>query len=199
MKIACLLLAAGRSTRMQGMNKLLLRVGETSLVKRTATEIAKVDLSEMIAVTGFEHDKIKKELKTSPFGIVYNENHMVGMHSSIRKGLEALKGDCDGFFVCLSDQPYFTSETLRTLIGAFEQSGSREKIFYPTFNGERGQPVLIGADFRLEILQHEDGDHGCTYLFEKYKDVALPVQVTTSLKDIDRPQDYQAYLENSNG
>ena len=85
MKIACLLLAAGRSTRMQGMNKLLLRVGETSLVKRSATEIAKVNLSEMIAVTGFEHDKIKKELKDSSFGIVYNENHMVGMAGNIER------------------------------------------------------------------------------------------------------------------
>lgn len=196
MRVACLLLAAGRSSRMQGLNKLLLRVGETSLVRRTALEIAKVDLSELVAVTGFEHDKIKKELKPFSFGIVYNKYHLNGMHSSIREGLKALKNPCDGFFVCLADHPYFDSSTLQILMDAFTD---RKKIIFPTFNGERGQPVLIGADYIPEILAHEDGDHGCTYLFENHPDSLIAVPVQTSLRDIDRPQDYKEYLENCNG
>jgi molybdenum cofactor cytidylyltransferase len=181
---------------MQGLNKLLLRVGETSLVRRTALEIAKVDLSEMVAVTGFEHDKIKKELRPFSFDIAYNKYHLTGMHSSIREGLKAIKNPCDGFFICLADQPYFTSATLQILMDAFTD---QRKIIHPTFNGERGQPVLIGADFIPEIIDHEDGDHGCTYLFDNHPDALIAVPVQTSLRDIDRPQDYQAYLENPHG
>jgi molybdenum cofactor cytidylyltransferase len=147
-------------------------------------------------VTGFEHDKIKKELKPFSFGIAYNKDHVNGMHSSIREGLKALKNPCDGFLICLADQPYFTSATLQILMDAFTD---RSKIVYPTFNGERGQPVLIGADFIPEILSHEDGDHGCTYLFENHLSALVALPVATSLQDIDRPQDYEAYLENCNG
>ena len=197
MQFACLLLAAGRSRRMQGPNKLLLNVGEMSLVRRTASEILKSSFSNRIAVTGYDGDSILSELQDLPFEIIHNPNHLSGMHSSIRAGLLALHDDVDAFFVCLGDQPYFHFSVLETMMNAFATLGNRKQICYPSYNGHRGQPVLIGADHISEILAHEDGDHGCQYLFQRYPNYVRAIEIADPRMgfDIDQPQDYQKYLE----
>lgn len=182
---------------MQGPNKLLLSTGEMSLVRKTASEIAKADLLQRIAVIGHDGDLISSQLAGLRFEIVDNKNHRLGMHSSIRAGLRMLQPEVDGFFVCLSDQPYFQSSVFQKMMTAFEKLGNRKQIFYPAYCGRRGQPVLIGSEYISEILAHEDGDHGCQYLFQRYPNHVHAVEFDDPKAgfDIDQPRDYQTFLE----
>ncbi|MGE0634349.1 MAG: NTP transferase domain-containing protein [Pseudobdellovibrionaceae bacterium] len=190
-KIACLLLAAGKSSRMQGTNKLLLDIGGQSLILRSANEALKANFCEVAVVTGFQSDLIQDEIESLPLTVVFNPHFSSGMHSSIRKGLEYLSCSYDAFVVCLADQPNFNYRTVLQLIERYERSDERT-IIYPTFNGERGNPVLIPASYVSEIFAEPDGDHGCLYLLKRHWQNVTAVEVGNKsvLLDIDSPEDY---------
>lgn len=195
MKISCLLLAAGSSTRMGSKNKLMLEVDGDSIVKRTFKEISKISFEEVVVVTGHEHERVEKVLSDLSPRFVFNTNYKSGMHGSIRTGVKALQNYCDAFFICLSDQPFFDHQVLQTLIDQFEKN----KILTPVYGGQKGHPVLISSTFIPEILEEPDGDYGCAYLLKRYpKDVKhIPVTSQGILIDIDAPEDYDRVLNKS--
>lgn len=193
MNVSCVLLAAGQSSRMLGQNKLLLEVDGEPLVRRTLREIQKSTLKEIVVVTGHQNDVVEDALRELSPRLVYNDNHRLGMHSSIRQGLLALDGECDGFLVCLSDQPYFDKRAVDILLENFDG----EKIVVPTFEGKRGHPVLISNRFRDEILSEPDRDVGCSYLLKRYPEKVMEIafDAPSVLIDCDAPEDYQNYLQ----
>lgn len=196
--ISCILLAAGESRRMGPHNKLLLDIAGQTLVHRTAEELMKYPFQEIIAVTGHESDLVKKEIDFQKIRIIYNENHKIGMHSSIRAGLNALQKSVEGFMVCLSDQPLFHWGLLQLLANRFLQ-GSGPRIVFPTLKAlksQKGHPVFISYHFIEEILYEPDGDYGCNYLFKRHPDALQPVAVDDQsiLVDVDTPEQYQALI-----
>lgn len=190
-RVAGILLAAGRSSRMRGPNKLLLRLKSGTLVGRTADELLKSDLGEIVAVTGHDSHNVEQELSSRPLTHVFNPDYALGMHASIRRGLLALERPCDAFVICLADQPDFDAKILDLMIEGFRRS-PKDAIVFPTYRGAQGHPVLISETYRAEILAHPDGDFGCAYLFKKYPEnlVGIPVESEHVVIDIDEPKDY---------
>ena len=141
-------------------------------------------------MTGYQAEAIRREL--APTLTVHNPKFMSGMHSSIRKGLQALE-NFDAVMICLADQPAISLDVLRALEAQFQPG----KIVFPTFQNERGHPVLISKNYVPEILAHEDGDYGCSYLFKRYPAnvVTVPTDHASILQDIDTPADYQKFAE----
>lgn len=196
LKISCLLLAAGCSSRMGGKNKLMLEVNGVSLVERTFMEIQKAKLQEVIVVTGFQKERIEKVLTPMGARIVHNNSHASGMHSSIKTGLNALSDSCDAFFICLADQPFLEHSILQSLVTVANKHP--EKIYAPFFQGKRGNPVLISSKFIHEIMNEPDGDYGCSYLLKRHQQdvIPVPVESTGILIDMDTPADYERVQEN---
>lgn len=60
MKIAAIFSAAGSSTRMGADNKLLLRYENATLIEHTFKQLKKSTVDEIVLVTGFDNNKIKK-------------------------------------------------------------------------------------------------------------------------------------------
>jgi molybdenum cofactor cytidylyltransferase len=183
-KVACLLLCAGKSTRM-GRNKMLVDWNGSSLLQHTLAEISQAQFDEVIAVTGHDDEQITKLLHECR--VVMNPKFNEGMHSSIRAGLSSLELK-DGFFaVCLGDQPLISTSEYNQLIS---QVDAKHQLIYPSFNGERGNPVLINLALKNEILSHPDDDKGCSYLFKRYPQSCLEVKMSTDscLIDVDTPE-----------
>src|SRR6185312_1812935 len=61
--IAAVLLAAGRSTRMRGSNKLLAEIGGKALVRIAAEQALASKAKPVIVVTGHERDRVEAALK----------------------------------------------------------------------------------------------------------------------------------------
>lgn len=185
MSLYCLLLAAGSSARM-GQNKLLLKRDGVSLVRRTLEEIVKVPALQAVVVTGHERERVEAELQGLPCVFVHNPHAAQGMHASLRAGIETLPATAEGFFVCLADQPYFSSENLRKLLRA---TGD---IRVPTYQGKRGHPVYFARDFIPEVLREADGDYGLGYLLKRYPSRVTEVAVSSPeiLLDVDTPEDF---------
>lgn len=188
--VAALLLCAGKSSRMEGENKLLMRFDTESVLSRTAGQVSRAQFLEIVAVTGHDQLKIENELK--PFGErirgVHNDVFDVGMHSSIRKGLESLQTKAEFFAVCLADQPLLTVRDYDHLIRAASlmlEAQPSTLLISPRYSGVRGTPTLISMKLRDEILAHEDSDRGCHYLFERYADDVAFVDMPFAASPLD--------------
>ena len=106
--IACILLAAGESSRQGEPSRFLSKHHGETLVHRTARELDQIDFAETIFVTGHQSEVVTAELEEFPGLKVYNPNFNRGLHSSIRAAVEKLNADIDAFFICFS--PWFCQD-----------------------------------------------------------------------------------------
>src|SRR2546423_11165143 len=86
-RIAAVVLAAGRSTRMGGPNKLLAEIGGRPLVRIAAEEALASRGKPVIVVVGHQRDKVEAALKGLDIKIVHNPNFADGLSTSVKTGL----------------------------------------------------------------------------------------------------------------
>jgi len=144
-----IILAAGTSSRMGRINKLLSSWRGKSLLEIVVENILASDVHDVIVVTGFEHRKIEKILGDYPLRFVRNPNYAEGMTSSIQTGVGVVLNG--GILICLGDMPKITSEEHNEMLPL-----SGDKIIrVPVFNGKRGNPVFFSHHFRTDLLEHQ--------------------------------------------
>jgi molybdenum cofactor cytidylyltransferase len=187
LKIATIVLAAGRSSRMAPRNKLLELVEGKPVIAHTAIAALGSGADPVIVVTGFAAEGIGEALHGLKVKVVHNADHAQGLSTSLRTGLEALPRDSDGAFILLGDMPKIESRDLDALLAAFK---GREAICVPVRGGRRGNPVLWGAHYFPEIMRIV-GDMGAKPLMAKYPKHVIEVHVDSDgiFADIDTPLD----------
>lgn len=151
MSVGAILLAAGESRRMAGVNKLLLEINGVPLVKRTLFTLSGAGIDELAIVLGHDADRIEPLLADFPVRIVRNPDYAAGQMTSVHAGLAALEGDFDAVIVALADQPLLNSQDVSGLIGAFKKR-ERGSVVVPMHAGERGNPVIFDGAIRRRIL-----------------------------------------------
>jgi molybdenum cofactor cytidylyltransferase len=185
--IAALVLAAGRSTRMGGSNKLVAEIGGKPLVRIAAEQALASRAKPIIVVTGHEHERVEAALAGLPVRIVYNPDFAQGLGSSLRTGVAAVPPEADGAIVCLGDMPQVDATLINRLIAAFDPDKGALAVM-PTIEGRRGNPVLWSRRFFPDLMAIE-GDVGARNLITRYGEavVEVPVTGTAALVDIDTP------------
>jgi molybdenum cofactor cytidylyltransferase len=187
-RIAAVVLAAGRSTRMGGPNKLLERLGGRPLARIAAEEALASRASEVIVVTGHQRREVEKALAGLPVRIVHNPDFAEGLGTSLKAGIMAVPADADGAIVCLGDMPQVDASLIDRLIGAFDPERGA-LVVVPTFQGKRGNPVLWARRFFPDLMTIE-GDVGARHLIGRYGEAAveIPVDGKGAFVDVDTPQ-----------
>jgi molybdenum cofactor cytidylyltransferase len=192
---AAIILAAGRSTRMMGVNKLLTEVGGQELVARgvAAARASKVD--EVIVVTGHQAERVRELLAGSDVRIVHNPDYREGLSSSLRAGLSVLGPAVQAALVCLGDMPLLKPAHLDALLDAFHAQDA-DTICVPVFDAQRGHPVLWPAAYFSE-LKRITGDVGGRSLLTVHAERVLQVRMQDEgvLTDVDTPDALQALTE----
>jgi molybdenum cofactor cytidylyltransferase len=186
-RIAAVILAAGRSSRMGTANKLLAEVDGLPVVRR-AVEVALASAArQVIVVTGHEQGKVQAALRGCKVTFAHNANFAAGMSSSLQVGLAALPDNVDGALVCLADMPLVTAAALDRLIAAYNPLEGRA-ICVPTWNGKRGNPVLWDRRFFVEMAELA-GDVGAKHLIGAHAELVaeVPMPDDAVLTDIDTP------------
>jgi molybdenum cofactor cytidylyltransferase len=191
--IWAVILAAGESRRM-GTQKLLLPFGETTVVEAVVRTALDAQIDRALAVLGSDRDAIR--LKLAPYGVEFavNEDFKRGMLSSVQTGFRALPADAEAAVVMLGDQPFLPARVVDAVIGAYRASG--KGIVVPTYRGRRGHPVLIGLEYRDEVLSL-DPAVGLRQLLIAHPDDVFEAEVddTNFLRDLDLPEDYAGELK----
>jgi molybdenum cofactor cytidylyltransferase len=187
-RVAAVVLAAGRSTRMGGPNKLLAEIARRPLVRIAAEEALASRAGPVIVVTGHQRAEVEKVLAGLPVRFVHNPDFADGLGTSLRAGIAAVPADADGAIVCLGDMPQVDAGLIDRLIGAFDPDRSA-LIVMPTFEGKRGNPVLWSRRFFPDLMAIE-GDVGARHLIGSYGEavVEVPVEGKAALVDVDTPE-----------
>jgi molybdenum cofactor cytidylyltransferase len=185
-RIAVLLLAAGRSSRM-GSNKLLAEIDGRPMVARTARRLLSSHARPIIAVLGNQADAVDDALGKLPVERVRNPAFAEGLSTSLKRGIAALPPDTDGVIVCLGDMPLVAGRDLDRLIAAFNPLEGRA-IIVPTRRGKRGNPVLWASRFLPEMAELA-GDVGAKHLIGEHADLVCEVEMDSDgvLVDVDTP------------
>ena len=186
-RIAAILLAAGKSSRM-GANKMLAEIDGRPMVARTAQRLLSSHARPIIAVLGNGADAVDAALGKLPVARVRNPEYADGLSTSLKCGLAALPDDVDGVIVCLGDMPLIAGRDLDRLIAAFNPLEGRA-IIVPTRRGQRGNPILWSRQFFPEMTELS-GDQGARRLVQEHADLVAEIEMDTDsvLTDIDTPE-----------
>lgn len=193
--LSIIVLAAGLSSRMRGAHKLLLPYQGKTVIWHTMAQIHAAMrendyIQEIIVVTGHNNEAVQAILEDYTIQHIYNADYATGMTTSIQAGVRAANIAATGYMICLSDQPHITAFEYSLLVEAFKKEGENA-IIMPTFQGERGNPVLFPALLKSEILENTEMT-GCKPIVQRNKSKIQMVEMPTNhiLLDIDTPEDY---------
>jgi len=186
-RIACIVLAAGRSSRMAPRNKLLESIGGEPVVRRVAATALASGARPVLVVTGHEAAPVAAALRGLDVTIVANPSYAEGLSTSLRAGVGALPVDIDGALVCLGDMPEVEGSVLGALMAAFTGASA---ICVPVHHERRGNPVLWGRSYFAEMMG-VTGDIGAKSLMARHEEHLVEVAVGTDsiFEDIDAPAD----------
>jgi molybdenum cofactor cytidylyltransferase len=190
--VVAIVLAAGRSTRMGGPNKLLAELSGKKLVRIATEQVLASKASEVIVVTGHQAERVEQALEGLNVKFVRNPDFAGGLASSVKAGIAAVPGKADGALICLGDMPLIDAMLIDRLIEAFDPDRGN-LVVVPVADGRRGNPVLWSRRFFGELLTL-DGDTGARHLIAKHAEAVaeVPVDGISAFLDIDTPQALEA-------
>ncbi len=194
-RVAALVMAAGRSSRMGGANKLLSEVEGQAMAARAVDAALASRARPVVVVLGHDAARIRSVIGDRPVAVVENPGHASGLASSLKAGLLALPVDIDGALICLADMPRVGGAALDRLIAAFDPMQGRA-ICVPVWDGKRGNPVLWAKQFFPEMASLA-GDVGARHLIGQYGElvVEVPMPDDAVLLDIDTPEALTLYRQ----
>ncbi len=180
-----LLLAAGRSTRMQGRDKLLEVVADQPLLRLMATRAVKAGVPVRV-VLGPGQPERRTALEGLAIEIVEAEDSD-GMAASIRAGVAGLGTPV---LLVLADMPEITANDLYLMVTLAAQA-PKAILRAATQDGRPGHPVLFPADLVKDLAQLTGDEGAKTVLSREAKRLhLLPLADDRAVVDLDTPEDW---------
>jgi molybdenum cofactor cytidylyltransferase len=176
-----------------GSNKLMAEVAGKPLIRHAVEAALASGAASVVVVIGNAGADVRLAVAPLTVSFVDNPDFSKGLSSSLKHGLKALPGDCDGAVILLGDMPGVTSTLIDRLIAAFDPAEGRA-ICVATRGGKRGNPVLWARRFFAEMLAIE-GDVGARQLIGQNAELVCEVEAGDDgpLIDIDTPEALAAY------
>jgi xanthine dehydrogenase accessory factor len=170
-----------------GQPKPLVPLQGKSLLARVLETVHSVHPSKTVVVLGSAAEEVRNGIDLRGATVVVNPDYSEGMASSLRLGASVATSR-GPLLIVLGDQPLVGAATLRALVRRHAAGGA--KILVPTFQGVRGNPVLLDRSLVPE-LDSVRGDIGCRAIFPGHVAdlVEVPVSDPGILIDVDTPAD----------
>lgn len=187
--VAGVLLAAGAGTRFGGP-KALASLGGEFLVVRGKRMLASAGCRPLVVVLGAGAGQVRARADLTGAEVVVNPGWEQGISSSLRAGLEALRGRAPAAVVALADQPEVTPEVVRRLATAWTGGAVAAVAAY---GGAARNPVLLDASMWDDVLAHVRGDDGARSWLRAHPRLVTPVECgdVGSPADVDVPEDLE--------
>jgi len=191
-QISAIILAAGTSSRMGEVNKLLLPLNGKSMIVQTVENILAAKPYEIIVVLGHEAEQVQEQLAHLPLHFTMNPDYVEGMTSSIQAGVRATS-ETDGYMICLSDLPFIQANEYQKIASDFSQNylNNKKTIALPFYEKQAGNPVVFSSFYKQKILTHT-APEGCRSIVKANAEHILKIDMPTNhiLKDVDTPDAY---------
>lgn len=148
MQIGAIVLAAGQGRRM-GCPKVTAQLDGRWFVEHVLDALQGIT-QVAIVVQPETVEALSKRVKQSQ--LVVNHQWECGMSSSVAAGVLALSG-CSHYCIFPVDHPRVQAGTVRQLIAA-AQSHPQAMRIVPTYNGQRGHPILVRTEALAELMKN---------------------------------------------
>ena len=206
-RLAAIVLAAGRSSRM-GELKPLLPLGDGTVLERALGSFREVGIDDLRVVVGWHADEVAAVAAGLGVATVVNDDWQRGMFSSVAVGVASLGADVEELFLLPADCALVRAETIGRLAraalaqarsDALSQARSQAQerrhpapVVYPVHEGRRGHPPLI-ARGALPVELGKEPAGGLRGLLAACDATALEVDIDDPgvLLDMDLPSHYQ--------
>jgi molybdenum cofactor cytidylyltransferase len=196
-QFAAVVLAAGQGSRFRdggghAASKLVADLQGKPLVRHVVEAALRSKAAMVVVVTGHQQAALEGELRDLPVRFAHNHAFATGLSSSLRAAVDVVPDALAGIIVLLGDMPTVRSDTVDRLIDAATKQPDIAAVV-PTFNGKRGNPVLLGRQL-FPALRAGRGDAGARALLRlpNVKTLELPIDDPGILQDVDHPRDLEA-------
>ncbi|MET0639863.1 MAG: nucleotidyltransferase family protein [Hyphomicrobium sp.] len=195
MKVAAVILAAGRSSRFEDGHKLLAEIDGIPIIRHVCAAVAASGVDEIVLVTNEPDGAVARAAGAGRWRIADNPNASHGLSTSLRAGIENCPSDADGILVALADMPGITAAFIDGLLTVFK-SAPDTIVFPQSADGVNGHPIIWPATLRAD-LQTVTGDTGGKTVLAAHKHLWRPVRCTDAgpFADIDTRGDLAAFIE----
>lgn len=193
--VGAVLLAAGAGERMGRRPKCMLQLGGVPIVRRMLIAMSGAGVDEVVVVLGHHADVVEPLVRDFPVTVVHNPMPDAGIMSSQRMGLAALSRRYDAVLMALADQPLIGADDISMLIRAWKKRPEGTGVVFPEVSGKKGNPVLVGADVRDQILA-DGANVGCRQWRERHPELVTPFVTDCQryLVDVDTPEDIDRFF-----
>jgi len=191
-KLGAVILAAGQGSRLGGVAKALLPIGDTTFLGRICETARSVGLADTIVVVGPPHGALVAS-RAGELGlrVIVNAEPDRGMASSVALGFRAIADtDCDAAWLWPVDHPSVTAETLRQLVAAL----GAHAVAQPRFAGRGGHPPLVARVAWPKFAESETRREGARSVLGELDVVAIEVADPGVVQDVDTPEHARALV-----
>jgi bifunctional UDP-N-acetylglucosamine pyrophosphorylase/glucosamine-1-phosphate N-acetyltransferase len=149
MKVAAVVLAAGKGTRMKSdLAKVLHIAAGRPLIAWVLDSLDGVEVDETVAVVGYQAEAVAAVLPDGVATAVQHEQHGTGHATQV--GLAALDLASDDIvLVLLGDMPLISAATLRSVLFVHEQTGAAATLLSVVLDGDSSFGRVLRRDGRV--------------------------------------------------
>ncbi len=188
-KLAVIILAAGKSSRLGSITKQLLKIdGETFL--ETSIKKALSVSKDVFVVLGHKRETCEKEIKHFNVTILFNKNYEKGIGSSISFGIKHTI-EYENTLILLCDQPFITQEHIKQL----KDNIDNKTIIASKYEhiSESSVPAIFPKNYYNELIKLNK-DKGAKKILKNNPCTNVVLSKKQSI-DIDTINDVDIYLD----
>ena len=178
-----IILAAGLSKRYGLKNKLTQHINNKPIINCLMDKLLSIyDTSELLIVTGYEHETIINLINNSDIEYIFNNDYKKGIGTSISAGIRELDKTIRGVMIIPADMPIISTKDLIKLQNKFIELNC-SKVIFPKYKSQVGNPVILPKKY-FNILEGLKGDFGAKSLINKTDIITVNTDIGT-IFDID--------------
>jgi molybdenum cofactor cytidylyltransferase len=189
--LSLIVLAAGKSTRMHGRNKLLAKIDGKAMIRKVTEAALNSKVDEVIVVLGFEARKVQVALADLPCRFVVNREYELGQSSSVKAGLGEVGEATQAILVLPGDVAKIDPASIDSVVDEYLHHSA--KIIIAAHKGKLGHPILLARELFDEIRQIDEQTMGLKALIKKHESDVRLVETGSEnvLRDVDTPKDFR--------
>lgn len=187
--ISLIVLAAGKSTRMLGRNKLLVKVEGKPMIRRVVEAGLRSKVDEVIVVLGWEADRIQRALAELPIRLVLNKDYEKGQSSSVKSGLREIAEVAQAVLILPGDVAMIDPGSINLVISEYVQK--KKAIVIAGYKGRPGHPILLDRKLFKEIEKIGEDTFGLKAVVRNHEREIRLIETGSAnvLRDVDTRDD----------
>jgi len=189
--MSMVILAAGKSTRTPGRNKLLAKVEGVPMIRRVVQTALSSKVDEVIVVVGWEEEKIRSAIAGINCKVTLNRNFELGQSSSVKAGLAEINEASSAVLILPGDVAKIETKSINLVIEKYDRDGYL--IVVAGHEGRSGHPILFDKKLFPEIEHISEETFGLKAVVKKHQGEVYLVETgsTHVLRDFDTSKDLE--------